>query len=282
MGIGLGLILKFYVPVSENDQVYMSVPGEMLLRMLQAASVPLVVTTLMTGVCSLRVEVSRKVVVRAAAYVISTTLLSVAADLSATLPLTLHHCEKINKGISRFMLPIGTNINMNGTALFEVVTALFIAQIDHIHLEIGQLITITVTSVLLSIGAAGIPSTGAMTTFFVLTAAGLPAKEASFLVVIEWLLDRCNTVINVMGDCIGVALVHQVLKNDQEDTEEQGQEMERMHGRVAETQAPDDIQIHISPSAQDEHQSKEDSDPEILCIPPEYPPDKDMDGYEYV
>ncbi|XP_071060164.1 excitatory amino acid transporter 3-like [Pseudochaenichthys georgianus] len=68
------------------------------------------------------------------------------------------------------------------------------------------------TSGVCSIGSSGIPATGGMTTMFVLMAVGLPAKEATILVIVEWLLDRCNSVVNVLGNCIGVAIVHEVSK----------------------------------------------------------------------
>ncbi|KAI4789929.1 hypothetical protein KUCAC02_034939, partial [Chaenocephalus aceratus] len=132
-----------------------------------------------------------------------------------TLPLTTQCCESrlmMDKSVTRYMLPIGTNINMDGTALYEVAAAIFITQINHIHLKIGQLIAITLTSGVCSIGSSGIPATGGMTTMFVLMAVGLPAKEATVLVIVEWLLDRCNSVVNVLGNCIGVAIVHEVSK----------------------------------------------------------------------
>ncbi|XP_035515427.1 excitatory amino acid transporter 3-like [Morone saxatilis] len=198
----------------------------------------------------------------------------VISSSSATLPLTLQCCEerlKFDKRITRFMLPIGTNINMDGTALYEVVAVVFIAQLNHIELNLSQLITLSVTSTVSSIGAAGTPATGAVTTILVLSAIGLPAKEATILVVIEWLLDRCNTVVNVMGDCIGVAIIHQVSKNELAEMDEQVQEMTRMHGSDDESLSPDEIQVHIR---------SQDSNKDILYILSESPP-SDGDGEEH-
>ncbi|XP_032372654.1 excitatory amino acid transporter 3 isoform X2 [Etheostoma spectabile] len=130
--------------------------------------------------------------------------------------------------ITRFMLPIGASVNMDGTALYEVVAAVFIAQLNDIYLDMSNIITIGLTSAVASVGTAGIPAAGAATTLFVLTAVGLPAKDACILVVGEWLLDRCNTVINVLGDCIGVAMVNQLSLKELSETEEINQDRTRM------------------------------------------------------
>ncbi|XP_070688427.1 excitatory amino acid transporter 3-like [Pempheris klunzingeri] len=149
---------------------------------------------------------------------------ALVSSRSATQLLILQCCEKrnkINHRITGFMLPIGTNVNMDGTALYEVMAVVFIAQLNDINLNLIQIITIGVIAAVSSLGTAEIPSTEAVITFFVLTAVGLPAKEASVLVVVEWLLDRCNTIVNILGNCIGMALVNQLSKKELQEMEEQ-------------------------------------------------------------
>ncbi|XP_014825295.1 PREDICTED: excitatory amino acid transporter 3-like isoform X2 [Poecilia mexicana] len=127
----------------------------------------------------------------------------IIASSSATLPVTFQCCEekmKVNERICRLILPIVTTINMNGTGLYEVIATIFVAQINDIVLDIGQLISI-------GFGTAGIPATGAVSTILVLTAVGLPAEDAYILLVVEWLLDHFNTTLNVLGDCFGVAVI---------------------------------------------------------------------------
>ncbi|XP_034747146.1 excitatory amino acid transporter 3-like isoform X1 [Etheostoma cragini] len=168
------------------------------------------------------------------------TALAISSS-SATQPITLRCCEerlKIDQRITRFILPIGTSLNMNGSAIYEVVAAVFIAQLNGMHLNFAHLLTIAVTAAVASTGAA-LPATGAVTTLIVLAAVGIPAKEASTLVVVEWLIDRCNTVINVMGNCYGASLIYRVST----------QELELMTRRDAANL--ENVQVNVSSQASD-------------------------------
>ncbi|XP_071758210.2 excitatory amino acid transporter 3-like [Centroberyx gerrardi] len=136
---------------------------------------------------------------------------------SATLPLTFQCCERVNKidrRITRFMLPVGVTINMDGTALYEGVAALFIAQLNEISLSMGQLLTIGVSAAASSFGSSGIPAAGAVSTLLVLTSVDLPVRDVGLLIGLEWILDRCCTCVNVLGDSIGVAIVQSLSKRE--------------------------------------------------------------------
>ena len=132
------------------------------------------------------------------------------ASSSATLPITMEAVEDKNKVDSKaasFVLPLGATINMDGTALYEAVAAMFIAQIYGIDLSIGAQVVIFLTATLASIGAAGIPHAGTVTMVFVLTAVGLPLEGIGLIWAIDWFLDRCRTTVNVWGDSIGAAVI---------------------------------------------------------------------------
>ncbi|MEA2030805.1 MAG: dicarboxylate/amino acid:cation symporter [candidate division Zixibacteria bacterium] len=132
------------------------------------------------------------------------------ASSTATLPVTISAAEEknhIDHRASSFVLPLGATINMDGTALYEAVAALFIAQIYGIDLPIGSQIVIFLTATLASIGAAGIPHAGTVMMVIVLDAVGLPLEGIGLIWAVDWFLDRCRTTVNVWGDSIGAAVI---------------------------------------------------------------------------
>ncbi|XP_066582167.1 excitatory amino acid transporter 1-like [Prorops nasuta] len=136
---------------------------------------------------------------------------------SATLPIAIS-CLEENNGIdprvTRFVLPIGATINMDGTALYEAVAAIFISQVRKVPLSFGQLVAVSITATAASIGAAGIPQAGLVTMVMVLDTVRLPANDVFLIVAVDWLLDRCRTTVNVVGDALGAGIVNHLSKNE--------------------------------------------------------------------
>ncbi|XP_077390301.1 solute carrier family 1 member 8a [Festucalex cinctus] len=136
---------------------------------------------------------------------------------SATLPITmkclLEKCH-VDRQIARFVLPVGATINMDGTALYEAVAAIFIAQVNDYELDFGQLVTISITATAASIGAAGIPQAGLVTMVIVLTSVGLPPDDITLIVAIDWILDRFRTMVNVLGDALAAGIVAHLCRKD--------------------------------------------------------------------
>jgi len=162
------------------------------------------------------------------------------ASSSATLPVTMNLLEEkngVDQRISRFVLPIGATINMDGTALYEAVAAIFISQVRSMNMSIGQIIAISITATAASIGAAGIPQAGLVTMVMVLDTVGLPAEDVTLILAVDWLLDRFRTAINVLGDSIGAGIVYELSKND---LEESSKKMEGGFEAVPMTEIEDD------------------------------------------
>jgi Na+/H+-dicarboxylate symporter len=139
------------------------------------------------------------------------------ASSSATLPLTFECVEEHNKiarRIARFVLPLGATVNMNGTALYEAVAAIFMAQVYGIPLELGAMIVIFLTATLAAIGAAGIPEAGLVTMVIVLTAVNLPLEGISLILTIDWLLDRFRTTVNVWEDAVAAGVIETLESGD--------------------------------------------------------------------
>ena len=139
---------------------------------------------------------------------------------SATLPVTIDTAESeggCSKRAANFVLPLGSTINMDGTALYEAVAVVFLFQLYGIELEFGQLIIVVITATLAAIGAAGIPSAGLVTMVIVISAVNmnlsgsasgpLPIAAIGIILGVDRILDMCRTAVNVWGDAVGAKLI---------------------------------------------------------------------------
>jgi proton glutamate symport protein len=129
---------------------------------------------------------------------------------SATLPLTMEaveHNAGVSNKITSFVLPLGATVNMDGTALYECVAAMFIAQAYGIELGFVQQMIVVVTALLASIGAAGIPMAGLVMMSVVLTAVGLPLEGVGLILAVDRILDMCRTMVNVFSDSCGAVTI---------------------------------------------------------------------------
>ena len=129
---------------------------------------------------------------------------------SGTLPVTMSCTQKnlgVSRGVSSFVLPLGATINMDGTALYQGVCALFVAQAFGIDLGFGQYVTIILTATLASIGTAGVPGAGLIMLSLVLTSVGLPLEGVAIIAGIDRILDMARTALNVTGDGMVSVLV---------------------------------------------------------------------------
>ena len=125
------------------------------------------------------------------------------ASSAATLPLTmdcLSNRAGVDRRIGNFVLPLGATVNMDGTALYESVAVIFIAELMGIDLTVGMQIVIFITASLAAVGAAAIPGAGLVTMGIVLTAAGLPLDGIGLILAIDRILDQFRTAVNVWGD----------------------------------------------------------------------------------
>ncbi len=137
------------------------------------------------------------------------TALSTSSS-SATMPVT-YRCTtenlKVNKDVAGFVIPLGTTVNMDGTAIYESMAALFVANLVGVELSLGQQVIVFFMAILASIGAPGIPSAGMVTMVMVLQSVGLPAEAIAILIPIDRPLDAVRTMVNVEGDAIGSVIV---------------------------------------------------------------------------
>jgi proton glutamate symport protein len=129
---------------------------------------------------------------------------------SATLPVTMERVENhlgIPKDVTGFVLPLGTTINMDGTALYQSVAAVFMAQALGMELSMLQMAMIVITATIAAAGAAGIPGAGMITLIIVLDAVHVPAAAIALIIAPDRLLDMCRTVVNVAGDAVAAVVI---------------------------------------------------------------------------
>lgn len=132
------------------------------------------------------------------------------ASSSATLPVTME-CVERNAGVSNrtssFVLPLGATVNMDGTALYECVAAMFIAQAYGLELSFSVQFTIVLIALLTSIGVAGIPSASLVAIAIILGSIGLPAEGIGLILAVDRVLDMCRTAVNVFSDSCGAVVI---------------------------------------------------------------------------
>ncbi len=139
------------------------------------------------------------------------------ASTAATIPITLRSLERlgISRRSSQLTACIGTNFNNDGTALYQATAALFIAQALNYQLSLSDQVVIMLTTLIASVGAGGIPSGSFVTMPLIFAAVRLPSDKIPILLTVDWLLDRCRTTSNVLGDMTVAVLLDRVSPPDE-------------------------------------------------------------------
>jgi Na+/H+-dicarboxylate symporter len=139
-----------------------------------------------------------------------------SASSVGTLPINLECSQKLgaSKEVSSFVLPLGATINMDGTAIYQGVCAVFIASCYGIHLTLPQMITIVATATLASVGTAGVPGAGMIMLAMVLTSVGLPVDGIALVAGVDRIFDMGRTTLNITGDASCAIIVSKMIHKD--------------------------------------------------------------------
>ena len=136
---------------------------------------------------------------------------------AAALPVNMKNCTEnlgANKSIASFVLPLGATINMDGTAIYQGVCAIFIANVYGIDLTAGQMLIIVLTGTLASVGTAGVPGAGVIMLALVLQTVGLPMEGLALVAGIDRVLDMIRTCLNITGDAAVTIAVSQTERSN--------------------------------------------------------------------
>nr|CAD2162281.1 unnamed protein product [Meloidogyne enterolobii] len=143
------------------------------------------------------------------------------ASGGAALPVSMRCMEEnlnIDSRITRFVLPLGSTINMDGNALYEAVAVIFIAQLNNVTLTLTEVITVSFIATIASLGLNSVPA-GLVSIFVILSTVGLPVKDIPLVITADWLLDRIRTSINVLGDAFVASTVSHYLELKLKETD---------------------------------------------------------------
>ncbi len=184
-----------------------SLMGVLKLSMVVIVSLFLQSTLVYGGLLKLITKLSFKTFLKRYAKIAGVAFSTSSSN--ATLPLSMKMMEEIGaeKSIYQFVLPVGATMNMAGTAIMQGVSAIFISQAYGINLPFQAVLTIIITALFASIGAAGVPGVGMIMMAMVLESVNLPVEGIALIIGFDRILDMIRTVVNVMGDCICTVIV---------------------------------------------------------------------------
>ncbi|CAG9858133.1 unnamed protein product [Phyllotreta striolata] len=147
-----------------------------------------------------------------------------AASTAVALPINMDLMDnelEIDPRITRFVMPVGCNTNLDGTAMFLAISTIFIAQMGGYELGTGTLITIWFTSTIMSFAVTSVPSSALVILFMILSSIGLPNHNVPLLFAIDWFVDRFRTTNNMLGDCYAAAIIDKLSKKELEECDQE-------------------------------------------------------------
>jgi len=137
---------------------------------------------------------------------------------AAVMPLTLTTVEQklgVKSSVSRFVIPLGTTINMGGTALYQGVAAVFLAQVFNVELGVSGMLLITLMATGAAIGSPGTPGVGIVILATILSSVGIPPTGIAIILGVDRILDMCRTAVNVTGDIVACLVVERLASKDE-------------------------------------------------------------------